>query len=86
MASHEQLKAEIAEIANRPKNVTFEEVDRILRQLSEMPPRKTKHGYLYNIPGCKRRLMINRHSDGRNKIPRYCVVDFLERMDELGLI
>jgi len=86
MASDENLKADIADIAQRPKNVEFEEIDRILRQLGSGNPRKTKHGYLYRIPGCTKKLMINRHADGRNKIPKYCVDDFCERMSELDLI
>jgi hypothetical protein len=86
MASHEHLKAEIADLAQRPNNVEFEEVDRLLRQLGAAEPRKTKHGYLYNVPGCTKKLMINRHADGRNKIPGYCVRDFCERMAELDLL
>ena len=85
MASN-KLKAQIADIAVRPNNVEFEEIDRILKQLGSGEPRKTKHGYLYRVPGCHRKLMINRHSDGRKKIPAYCVRDFCERMAEIGLI
>ena len=86
MASNERLKADIADIAQRPSNVGFEEIKRILQQLGSGEPKKTKHGYLFTIPGCKKRLMINRHSDGRNKIPRYCVQDFCHRMAEIELL
>lgn len=86
MASDEQLRADIAEIAQRPNNVEFAEIDRILTQLGCEKPRKTKHGYIFKIPGCAKRLMINRHADGRNKIPKYCVQDFCKRMAEKDLL
>ncbi len=41
---------------------------------------------MFKVPGCKRRLMINRHSDGRNKIPKYCVQDFCKCMAEIELL
>ena len=86
MASHDHLKADIADIARRPNAVEFEEVDRILRQLGASEPRKTKHGYLYRVPGCTRKLMINHHADGRKTIPRYCVRDICQCMSELELL
>lgn len=86
MASDEQLKADIADIARRPNQVDYAEIERILRQVGCGDPRKTKHGYMFKVPGCKRRLMINRHSDGRNKIPKYCVQDFCKCMAEIELL
>jgi hypothetical protein len=86
MASDEQLKADIAEIATRPHNVEYSEIERILLQLGSGKPRKTKHGIMFKIPGCKKRLMINKHSDGRNKIPKYCVQDFCQRMAEIEML
>ena len=86
MASLAQLKADIADIGQRPNNVVFEEIDRILQQLGSGKPRKTKHGYMFKVPGCKKKLMINRHADGRSKIPKYCVDDFCERMAEIDLL
>jgi hypothetical protein len=86
MASDEQLKADIADIARRPNNVEYAEVERILLRLGSDKPRKTKHGYMFKIPGCQKRLMINRHADGRNKIPKYCVQDFCQRMAEIELL
>ena len=86
MASDEKLKAEIAEISQRPKNVEYSELERILMQVGCGKPKPTKHGFLFKIPGCSKHLMLNRHADGRNKLPSYCVKQFLERMLEIGMI
>jgi len=84
MASGEKLREQIADIVQRPYNVRFKELDRILKAIGCCEPRKTKHGWIYKIPGFLP-LILNEHSDGRNNLPAYCVADFKERMIQLGL-
>jgi len=83
MASEEKLRQQIAELIQRPYNVRFSEVDRILRAIG-CSPRKTKHGWIYKIPGALP-LMLNEHNDGRSNLPGYVVADFRDRMVQLGL-
>ncbi len=85
MASQEKLRAVIAELINRPKNVDYEEIERVLTQLGCPPPRKTRHSMLFKIPGCQEKLALNPHNNGKPHLPPYCVADFRDRMIELEL-
>jgi hypothetical protein len=85
MASQEKLRAVIAELINRPKNVDYEEIAWVLTQLGSGPPRKTRHLLLFKIPGCTEKLALNQHNNGKPHLPPYCVAEFRDRMMELGL-
>jgi len=51
----------------------------------EAPCKKTRHGFLFAIPGCELHLMLNEHNNGKKHLPSYCINDFRDRMVELGL-
>jgi hypothetical protein len=80
----EKLLNRISELIARRKNVDFEEIEWVLKQLG-ITGRKTKHTVMFKIPGCKGALMLNRHNNGKSHLPPYCVDQFRERMVELGL-
>ena len=82
MASENRIHAEIVSIIGRPNNVKFSEIEWVMRQLGAPDPKPTKHGYIFKLAG--RRLMVNRHNDGRGNLPQYCVDDFRDLMIELG--
>lgn len=84
MAPKEKLRERIAELISRPLNVDFEEIDWVMKQLGSGESRPTKHGQLYKLPGCPFTLMLNRHNNGRTKLPRYCVLKFRDLMIQLG--
>lgn len=81
---NEKLRKRISELIGRPKNVDYKEIKWVLDQLGAFP-REAKHGVMFKIPGCQHPLMLNRHNDGKNHLPSYCVADFCKRMVELGL-
>ena len=85
MASDQKLREQIADIVSRPLNVRFEEIDRVLKLLGCANPRKTKHGWIYKIPGTFP-LLLNEHNNGKEKLPRYCVIQFRNRMIDLNLL
>ena len=76
----------IQSIADRPKNVTFSEIELIVHQLKSFhhveKPRKTRHGVLFNIDS--RRFMLSDHNPGRTQLKEYMVTDFLDAMADLG--
>jgi hypothetical protein len=85
MASDRKLREQIADIAQRPYNVRYEEIDKVLRLLGCAEPRRTKHGWIYKIPGGLP-LMLNEHNNGKDKLPAYSVIDFRNRMMDLKLL
>lgn len=82
MASTEKIQEKIADIVCRPQNVRYEEIKWVMDQLGASG-RSTKHGQLFCLNS--RRIMINKHSDGRGTVPQYSVDEFREFMTELGL-
>lgn len=85
MATIEKVRQRIAEIVSRPNNVEYSEILWVLNQLNCPVPRETRHGVIHSIPGCREKLMINKHNNGKAHIPAYCVDHFRDRMVELGL-
>jgi len=79
-----KLREQISELIERSKDVDFEEMERVMNQLGASC-RRTKHGYMFKLPGCKKPLMLNRHNNGKKHLPSYCLADFRDRMVELGL-
>lgn len=84
MASQEKLQQRISELIERDAGVDFEEIEQILTQLNAKA-RAARHGTLFKIPGCSTALLLNKHNNGKNHLPRYCVKQFGERMTEIGL-
>jgi hypothetical protein len=82
MASTEKIQERVADIVSRPHNVRFEEIKWVMDQLGAKE-RQTTHGWLFNING--RRVMINRHNNGKSTVPQYSVDNFRDAMIELGL-
>ena len=85
MATQEKLRQRIAEIIQRPANVEFEEIEWVMKRLGCDPPRPTRHGFMFLIPNSELTLQLNKHNNGKSKLPPYCVKDFRDRMIELGL-
>ena len=80
-----RLRAIIADVARRPKQVTAAEIQRIMNMLSEFHPtgsRKARHGYLYTV--ATERFMVNTHTPGDAQVKSYSVQDFLSAMETLG--
>lgn len=85
MATQEKLRQRIAQLIERPANVEFEEIAWVLNQLGCKSPRATRHGFLFLIPNSDLTLQLNKHNNGKAKLPPYCVKDFRDCMTELGL-
>jgi hypothetical protein len=83
MSARERVREQITEIAQRPDHARFGEIDRVLRAIGCAEPRKTKHGWIYIIPGAMP-LMLNEYNNGEDRVPRCCVVDFLACMIQIG--
>lgn len=84
MAPKEKLQKRIRELISKPKNVDYDEVEWVMNQLGAVS-RKSRHGVMFSLPGCKNPLMLNQHNDGKKHLPPYCIADFRDRMVELGL-
>jgi hypothetical protein len=84
MAPQEKLRIRISEIISRPKAVDCDEITWVMDQIGATG-RRSRHGLLYALPGCKKLLMLNPHNNGKKYLPSYCVADFRDRMVELGL-
>lgn len=82
MASSSKIQEKIARLIDRPNNVRFEEIKWIMDQLGASG-RPAKHGQLFKLDG--RRLMINKHNNGKETVPQYSVDEFRDLMIELGL-
>ena len=82
MPSSSRIREQIADIIGRPRNVRFSEIKRIMDQLNATE-RTAAHGQLFNVNG--RRVMINKHNNGKETIPKYSVDEFRDAMIELGL-
>jgi hypothetical protein len=82
MASESRIREAVAELLGRPHNVRFEEIEWVMNQL-EATGRPCKHGYLFRIQG--RRILVNKHNNGKDTVPRYSVEEFRDLMTELGL-
>jgi hypothetical protein len=80
-----RLRATIADVARRPKQVTAAEIQRIVNMLSDFHQtgsRKARHGYLYTV--ATERFMVNTHTPGDAHVKSYSVQDFLNAMEKLG--
>lgn len=87
MADAERIRRAIREIAQRPKNVTLEEIQWVVNQLRAFEtvaePRKAKHGWLFRV-GDASPFLVNSHNPGSKQVKEYSVKDFLSVMIEIG--
>jgi hypothetical protein len=88
MASLDRIKADIADLAQRPNAVRFEEIERIIDQLQrigyEVSARQATHGKLFRV-GKNQPFMAARPNSGDSHIRSVYVRVFLEAMITLGL-
>ena len=87
MPDAEKIREVIQDIASRPSNVLFSEIDWVFRQLVPYYPgrfscRVARHGTLFQLGG--RRFMMSRHHPGTKQVKSYAVEDFLDAMSDLG--
>ena len=83
MATDEaKIQEEIAQIAQRRRNVTFDDINWVVKQIGGEVVRKTRHGYLIRVGS--RRFMVNVHNPGSKQVKAYSVDDFLDAMRDLG--
>jgi len=85
MADEKRIRARIAEIAGRPKNVSFEEIEWVAKQLSQFYPveqRRATHGILFRVG--RTRFMVSSHNPGSKNVKPTYVDDFCDAMFELG--
>lgn len=90
MATRDRISSAIAAIAASPKNVRFEDVDRVMSQIKTLGvrviPRHTTHAYQYTVGPVGRatiiRLCTNRRGDSHIKKPY--IDAFVMAMIELG--
>jgi hypothetical protein len=87
MADLDRLKREIAEIAERPNAVTFDEITRLADQLElngySVEYTKRTHGWLFVIN--EEIFGVSDHNHGRAQIKPKYVRNFLNAMINLGL-
>lgn len=87
MPDIERLKRDIRDIANRPKAVAFEEIERIVNQLQLLGysanSRPTKHGYIFRVDD--EIFHVSKHNPGSSQLKVCYVREFLGAMINLGL-
>lgn len=88
MADLDAVKSFIGKLAQRPSNVTVDEIEWVLTQLRDhhgytVKCRQTKHCLLFRVGD--QRFGVNVHNPGNKQVKRYSVKDFLSAMIELEL-
>ena len=87
MPDIEHIRRDIAGIASRPKAVSFEEIERIVRQLRDSGWsarwRKGKETWIFYVAGEK--FTVCEHNRGSAHIKSVYVKNFLRAMINLGL-
>lgn len=86
MASLERIKNAIRDIADRPKNVTVDEIEWVINQLGQfyrVSSRTARHGKLFTVSNC--RFMVCLHNPGSKQVKSCYVGVFIDAMTELGL-
>jgi hypothetical protein len=85
MADPKNVRAAIADIAQRPKNVTFDEIDWVVDQLGSyyaVNKRRARHGTLFRVRD--QLFMVCTHNPGSKQVKSKYVKLFLDAMIELG--
>lgn len=86
MASLDRVQKTIADIAQRRKNVTYDEIEWVANQLEQfyrVTKRKATHGTLFTVGGFS--FMVSGHNPGNKQVKKYCVDDFIDAMISLEL-
>lgn len=88
MADLEHVRDQIAEIAGRPKNVTLEEIERVVNQLRkcgyDVPePKRNDHQVLFRVGST--RFGVCSHNRGSKQVKSCYVKQFIAAMIELGI-
>ncbi len=85
MADPKHIRAAIADIAQRPKNIKFDEIEWVVDQLSSyysVSKRQATHGVLFRVRD--QQFMVCTHNPGSKQVKRVYVKKFLGAMAELG--
>lgn len=85
MASAEKIREKIADIAQRRRNVTLDEIEWVVNQLAQfhsVHSRPARHGKLFRVDDQK--FMVNAHNPGSKQVKGYSVDDFIDALMELG--
>lgn len=87
MATIEKIKTDIALIAQRRKNTTPSEIEKVVTQIGEhgyiVRSRKTTHGVLYTVGST--RFSVCAHISGSKQLKPCYVDNFLAAMIEIGM-
>lgn len=94
MADIERVKADIAAIADSPRNATLSDIERIVNQLKALGYavniRNARHGRLFAISDKSKsltaRFMVNYHNPGNKQAMIYSIRDFVIGMSDLELL
>jgi hypothetical protein len=81
----DRLREKIRETAQRPTNVTINEIERVVERLKDrysVRIRRATHGVLIGVGN--QRFMVNTHSPGSKQVKSYSVRQFIDAMVELG--
>ena len=81
----ERLRGEIADIATRPRQVRFDEIEQLVRRLGEfidVRSRPIRHGVLFTVSA--ERFSIVFHNRGDSHLKRVYVRSFLDAMARIG--
>jgi hypothetical protein len=80
----EELRLQIANLIERSDDVSFEEIDKIMRVAVASEPKRFKNGWVYKISGTFP-LLVTDPNDANGKLPAYALKDFRDRMIDLKL-
>ena len=87
MSELQKIRTRIAEIAQRPKNVTLSDIEWVVNQPGkhgyDTVSRQGTHGRLFRVSS--QRFMVSGHNPGSKQVKQYAVWDFINAMTELGL-
>lgn len=85
MPDASEVRLRIVEIATRPKNVTFNEIEWVVNQLRpyfDVNSRRATHGVLFRVGD--QTFMVCTHNPGSKQVKPYSVKAFINAMIELG--
>jgi len=73
------VREKIREIAQRPRNVTLNEIEWVIDRLAERYPVRIRRAGVGD-----RRFILNVHNPGSKQVKPYSVHDFIDVMIDLG--
>lgn len=87
MGIDQRVRKAVLAIANRRNNVTMSEIEWVVGKLDgtfDVSIRKATHGTLFRVGDQK--FMVNNHNKGNKQVKAYCVDDFVDAMNSLGVL